>query len=62
MTVTKTGTTCKKCNRFVWKEDVGEAGLCCFCKPTSEFQPKPVYGMPKVTRIVRRKKAEKDKE
>jgi hypothetical protein len=32
------GTTCKKCNRFVWTDDVGEDGLCCFCKP--EEKPK----------------------
>jgi hypothetical protein len=34
------GTTCKKCKRFVWSEDVGEEGLCCFCKPKVVF-PEP---------------------
>jgi hypothetical protein len=29
----KKSTTCKKCNRVVWAEDVGEERLCCFCKP-----------------------------
>jgi hypothetical protein len=38
------GTTCKKCNRFVWEEDVGKERLCCFCKPESKSEPGTVYG------------------
>jgi hypothetical protein len=45
----KKGTTCKKCNRFVWEEDVGKERVCCFCKPkeSGDADLNVVYGTPK---------------
>jgi hypothetical protein len=60
----KKGTTCKKCKRFVWEEDVGKERLCCFCKPESaRSEPGAVYG--KGTgklKMVKRSRAKEEKE
>ncbi len=61
----KTATICKKCKRVVWKEDVGEAGLCCFCREAAPpvVPPRPVYGTPRKLAMVKRsRKAKKEEE
>jgi hypothetical protein len=59
----KKGTTCRKCKRFVWEEDVGKERLCCFCKEAAPpVQPTAVYGTPRKLKMIKRAKPKDKKE